>query len=123
MNAPVSQHALRKPLPAEFMDGLHAIFGARLSVADAVREHHGRDESPYPSMPPDAVVFAHSTEEVAELVGLFELPDSPPELLRTAGTRKSLVTSMSSTEVDPRPIFRLKPEATRGAGIVADCPL
>ena len=56
--------------PAGFIDGLHAIFGGRLSTADAVREHHGRDESPYPPMPPDAVVFAHSTEEVAALVSL-----------------------------------------------------
>ncbi len=47
-----------------------AIFGDRLSTADAVREHHGRDESPYPPMPPDAVVFAQSTEEVAALVSL-----------------------------------------------------
>ncbi len=70
MNAPVSPHVLRKPLPAEFLDALQAIFGARLSTADAVREHHGRDESPYPPMPPDAVVFAKSTDEVASLVGL-----------------------------------------------------
>jgi D-lactate dehydrogenase (cytochrome) len=70
MNAPLSPDVLRKPLPAEFMDGLHAIFGGRVSLADAVREHHGRDESPYPPMPPDAVVFAHSTEEVVALIRL-----------------------------------------------------
>ncbi len=70
MNAPVLPHVLRKPLPAEFLDALQAVFGARLSTADAVREHHGRDESPYPPMPPDAVVFAKSTDEVASLVGL-----------------------------------------------------
>ena len=70
MNAPLLPHALRKPLPAEFLDALQEIFGERLSTADAVREHHGRDESPYPPMPPDAVVFAHSTDEVAALVGL-----------------------------------------------------
>src|ERR671912_2556036 len=70
MNAPLSPRVLRKPLSAEFLHGLQAIFGARLSLADAVREHHGRDESPYPAMPPDAVVFAHSTEEVVALMRL-----------------------------------------------------
>ena len=68
MNAPASQHVLRKPLPAEFTDELLGMFGSRLSTADAVREHHGRDESPYPPMPPDAVVFVNSTEEVAAVV-------------------------------------------------------
>jgi len=29
-----------------------------------VREHHGKDESYFPYALPDAVVFAHSTEEV-----------------------------------------------------------
>src|SRR5690606_29089801 len=35
-----------------------------------VREHHGRDESPFAPMPPDVVVFAHGTDEVAEVVRL-----------------------------------------------------
>ncbi|HWL72737.1 MAG TPA: FAD-binding protein, partial [Burkholderiaceae bacterium] len=70
MNAPLSADLLHKPLPSGFDDGLRAIFGQRVSTADAVREHHGRDESPYAPMPPDAVVFAHSTEEVAALVKL-----------------------------------------------------
>ncbi|MGO4610888.1 FAD-binding oxidoreductase, partial [Variovorax sp. 2RAF20] len=35
-----------------------------------VREHHGRDESPFPPALPDAVVFAHSTEEVAGVARL-----------------------------------------------------
>src|SRR5690606_15877917 len=42
-----------------------ARFGERCSTAQAVREHHGRDESPYPTMPPDAVVFAQDVDEVA----------------------------------------------------------
>jgi D-lactate dehydrogenase (cytochrome) len=49
---------------------LAARFGARLSTALAVREQHGRDESPIDAPPPDAVVFAESTEEVAFVVGL-----------------------------------------------------
>ena len=40
-------------------------FGDRFSTAAAVREHHGRDDSHHAVAPPDAVVFAHSTEDVA----------------------------------------------------------
>jgi D-lactate dehydrogenase (cytochrome) len=35
-----------------------------------VREHHGRDESPFAPEPPDAVVFAQSTDDVVALVRL-----------------------------------------------------
>jgi D-lactate dehydrogenase (cytochrome) len=66
MNAPAS-HA---SLPASLVAALGDHFGARFSSAAAVREHHGRDESPYAPMPPDAVVFVESTEEVATIVRL-----------------------------------------------------
>src|SRR5690606_33167915 len=52
------------------LDALAAHFGDRFSQAMAVREHHGRDESPYPAMPPEAVVFAETTEEVAQVAAL-----------------------------------------------------
>src|SRR5262245_32753473 len=77
MNAPATPSALRKPLPAEFIERLQQAYGARMSLAAAVREHHGRDESAYAPMPPDAVVFAESTEDVARLVALcsdFRVP-------------------------------------------------
>ena len=45
-------------------------FGERCSTARAVREQHGRDESPYPVTPPEVVVFCESTEEVAAVVAL-----------------------------------------------------
>lgn len=70
MNAPQPAEALRRPVPPACLDALKARFGDRLSMAHAVREHHGRDESPYPPMLPDAVVFAHSTEDVAEVARL-----------------------------------------------------
>ena len=54
-----------RPLPDGFLDALAARFGERCSTAQAVREHHGRDESPYPVMPPDAVVYARAVDEVA----------------------------------------------------------
>jgi D-lactate dehydrogenase (cytochrome) len=39
-------------------------------MANAVRDHHGSDESPFPTMLPDGVVFAQSTEEVVAVVKL-----------------------------------------------------
>lgn len=47
---------------------LHQLLGDRLSTAALVREQHGRDASYHPCMPPDAVAFAQSTEEVSEIV-------------------------------------------------------
>ena len=70
MNQMTQLQATEKPLPAAFAAALAALFGARFSVAQAVRAHHGRDESAYDPMLPDAVVFAHSTEEVAAAVRL-----------------------------------------------------
>jgi D-lactate dehydrogenase (cytochrome) len=52
-------------------------FGDRFVQALAVREHHGRDESAYPAMPPDAVVFAHSTEDVVAVVALCAAHKTP----------------------------------------------
>jgi D-lactate dehydrogenase (cytochrome) len=77
MNAPATLSALRKPLPEAFVQQLQQQFGDRMSLAAAVREHHGRDESAYAPMPPDAVVFAESTDDVARLMALcveFRVP-------------------------------------------------
>ncbi|HCN89173.1 MAG TPA: 2-hydroxy-acid oxidase [Oxalobacteraceae bacterium] len=70
MNHAAQPSALKKPLPAALLAALGAIFGERLSTTQAMREHHGRDESSYDPMLPDAVVFAHSTDEVAAAVTL-----------------------------------------------------
>ena len=69
MNAPTD----RPPLPQELAEALTTRFGSRFSIATAVRLHHGKDESSHAPMPPDAVVFAESTEEVAETVALCHL--------------------------------------------------
>jgi len=69
--------AFRRPLPQAFSEALSAHFGERFSTSQAVREHHGRDESAYDPMLPDAVVFAQSTEDVVATVKLcdaFEVP-------------------------------------------------
>ena len=74
MNAATPLHALlrspRRPLPEAMLAALRQRFGDRCSTAAAVCAQHGRDESTYPVMPPDAVVFCESTEDVAAVVAL-----------------------------------------------------
>jgi D-lactate dehydrogenase (cytochrome) len=47
---------------------LSALLGDRLSTAAAVREQHGKDETYHPGVPPDAVAFPHSTDEISAFV-------------------------------------------------------
>src|ERR1700724_4916721 len=59
---------------------LHKLLGDRLSRATAVCEQHGKDASYHPCVPPDAVAFAQSTEEVSEIVkvcGRHKVPIIP----------------------------------------------
>ena len=58
------------PLPDAFTHALAERFGKRFSTAEAVRAHHGHDESHFPDALPDAVVWPHSTDEVVEVVKL-----------------------------------------------------
>ena len=57
-------------MPQALIDALKARFAAQCSTAMAVREQHGRDESSFEAPPPAAVVFAQSTEDVADAVRL-----------------------------------------------------
>ncbi len=68
MNSPTD--VLKRPMPEALLSALQARFGAQLSTSHAMREHHGRDESSYDPMLPDAVIFAQSTEDVAAAVAL-----------------------------------------------------
>ena len=71
MNAPLANDLLRnerRPVPAVMLQALRDRFGERCSTAAAVREQHGRDESPFPVTPPEVVVFCDSTDEVAFVV-------------------------------------------------------
>lgn len=70
MNHPAPPSTLRRELPEALLAELKAVFLDRLSTSMAMREHHGRDESSYDPMLPDAVVFAHTSEEVAAAVRL-----------------------------------------------------
>ena len=49
---------------------LQALLGDRVSTAEAVRQHHGRGEDYFKPVPPDAVCFPETTEEVAAIVQL-----------------------------------------------------
>ncbi|MCZ4341011.1 FAD-binding protein [Sphingomonadaceae bacterium G21617-S1] len=75
MTAPVSFG--RKPLPSGFIDDVRAVAGERLQLGEAIRLQHGSSETHYDPVLPDAVVFAHSTEEVAALVRLCVAHDVP----------------------------------------------
>ncbi|EJE49201.1 FAD/FMN-dependent dehydrogenase [Acidovorax sp. CF316] len=62
--------AAHPALPPAFLDALGQLLGPRLSTSLAVREHHGRDESIFAAMPPDAVAHARTRDEVLAIVRL-----------------------------------------------------
>jgi D-lactate dehydrogenase (cytochrome) len=69
MNYPVLP-PLKRELPSALLLALQSRFGDRVSTSQAMREHHGRDESSYDPMLPDAVVFAQTIGDVADAVAL-----------------------------------------------------
>ena len=69
MSAPATP-AARPPLAPAFLQALHAHFGERAHTAQAMLHQHGGSETHFGMQPPDAVVFARSTEEVVALVQL-----------------------------------------------------
>jgi D-lactate dehydrogenase (cytochrome) len=68
--ASIMQARSRVPLPPAMLERLRAVFGERLSIAAAVRAHHGRDESAFDPRLPDAVVFATHADEVSATLAL-----------------------------------------------------
>ena len=85
MNAPLPSHLLphirQRDIPAVFLDALKARFGANCSTAQVIREQHGRDESAFTTVPPPAaVVFAESSQDVADALKLcaqYKVPVIP----------------------------------------------
>ena len=67
----------RKPLPAGLVAALEQRFGDRFQRGQAVLGQHGSSESHFAPVLPDAVVFAHSTEDVVALVNLCSAADIP----------------------------------------------
>ena len=82
MNAPATaSHLLPqihlRDVPQALIDALQTRFGAQCSLAQAVREQHGRDEGSLQAPPPSAVVFAESTRDVADALALANQYDVP----------------------------------------------
>ena len=82
MNAPTAaSHLLPeihlRDVPQALIEALQNRFGAQCSLAQAVREQHGRDEGSLQAPPPSAVVFAESTQDVADAVKLASQYDVP----------------------------------------------
>jgi D-lactate dehydrogenase (cytochrome) len=85
MNAPLPTHLLpqirQREIPTAFLEALKTRFGANCSTAQVIREQHGRDESAFTTVPPPAaVVFAESTNDVADAVKLcaqYQMPVIP----------------------------------------------
>jgi D-lactate dehydrogenase (cytochrome) len=63
-----SLNVLPRLMPAAMIEALRARFAERFVQSLAVREQHGRDESPFDAPPPEAVVFCESTQDVAFVV-------------------------------------------------------
>jgi D-lactate dehydrogenase (cytochrome) len=82
MNAPTALAHLvpevhQRAVPDALIAALKSRFGERCSTAMVVREQHGRDESSFEVPPPAAVVFAESTQDVADAVRLASQYDTP----------------------------------------------
>ncbi len=85
MTTPTAQTSLLpechpRAVPEALLDALGQRFTARFSTARVIREQHGRDESSFSVPPPDAVVFAQSTQDVADAVKLaaqYKVPVIP----------------------------------------------
>lgn len=69
-----SQATMEEPALAA---ALRDLLGDRLSLSQAVREHHSRDESWHHPALPDMVVFPRTTEEVQQIVRLCAEHDTP----------------------------------------------
>ena len=54
----------------DVLDALEQRFGAQMHLGDAMREQHGSSEAHFAVMLPDAVLFARSTEDVVDAVGM-----------------------------------------------------
>lgn len=72
--------SVRRTLSQEGLTSFQAQFGERFITSDAVRQHHGTDESPYPVCPPEAVIFPRNIDDVVAAVRLcnkYKVPIIP----------------------------------------------
>jgi D-lactate dehydrogenase (cytochrome) len=76
----MADQAVRTSALEDLLSELTALLGDRVSVSADVRRQHGTDESYHEPIPPDAVVFPESTEEVGQVVSLcnkYKVPMIP----------------------------------------------
>jgi len=69
--------AVKSAFDDELLDVLCQIVGDRVTTAAVIREQHGKDESFHACAPPDAVVFAQTTDEVSRIVMACAARDVP----------------------------------------------
>ncbi|MBA4354606.1 MAG: FAD-binding oxidoreductase [Novosphingobium sp.] len=58
------------PMPPACLTALRDRFGEACQTGDAIRAQHGASESHFPTVLPDAVIFARSTQDVVDCVNL-----------------------------------------------------
>lgn len=64
-------------MDVQLIDKLAQFLGERFTTGDYERQQHGKDESSFRPMPPEAVCFPLSTEEVAAIVQLCQQYKTP----------------------------------------------
>ena len=68
MSLPIPVGSISAAARQVVIASLQQLLGDRLSTAASIRERHGKDASYHPCVPPEAVAFPHSTQEVSEIV-------------------------------------------------------
>lgn len=71
------REAAKSAFDDELLQVLSQIVGDRVTTAAAIREQHGKDESFHACAPPDAVVFAQTTDEISRIVTACATRDVP----------------------------------------------
>ena len=91
----MNQVAASADTRATLIEELRDLLGDRLSTSTSVLEQHGRGESWHPIQAPDAVCFAQSNEEVAEIVKRCAATSTP---VIAFGTGTSLEGQVQATK-------------------------
>ncbi len=85
----------REPFDPALLEALRQLLGERLSLSAAVCAQHGRDESYHPAHAPDAVAFAHTTEEVAAIVKFCAARKTPVIAFGTGTSLEGQVAALA----------------------------
>ena len=82
-------------LSVDVLNALQALLGERLQTGADVRAAHGHDESWHETRAPDAVAFAHSTEEVGDIVRICAAAQVPVIAFGTGTSLEGQVSAVS----------------------------